>query len=187
MIKGGYDVTDNLTRKIRGLPFEWSPAAKATVEVISELHKDGGPVELQQYWVSPVGDLIELERESESNALSTVGTNFEFLCGREYPDEGKRLDNPDVSLQVLFQPESGYQARVFLRGEGLPPVPVRRELVFLGALTHHSPRRTDEYFLREKLTITSLETDDYEQRERFKQAVVEALELFVLRSWRQRN
>lgn len=174
----------DLTEKIRRLPFSWSPAAQATADVIADLDEDEKHEEFDGYWVRPLGDYVELEREHEQNELTTKAVNFEFLCGREYP-EGDRIENPDVVLQVEYEPEEGYRSHVFLRREGLPSPDVRRMLLSSSVLTHHAPRRQDRYFLREDIGIVSMETDWYEDEEEFKGAVREGLEMFTLRGWRR--
>lgn len=175
---------ENLTEKIRSLPFVWSPAARATADVIADLHDENVHEKFDRYWIQQLGGYIELARENELNALTTRAVNFEFLCGRRYP-EGDRVEEPDVVLQVRYDPEEGYRSHVFLRGEGLPDTDAVRSLLAASVLTHHLPRRQDRYLLREDVEIVSLQTDWYEDMEEFKLAVREGLEMFVLRGWRQ--
>lgn len=182
-------MVENLTEKIRRLPFGWSPSALATVDVIAEMHEEADPEELKGYWVDPLGGFVELEREGEPNLLTTHAVNFEFMCDREYvegdeDEEPERIEDPNVVLQVAYEPEQGYECCVFLRGNGLPDPETRRAVLLSGILTHYAPRREDRYSLDEDIGIASLETGWYESEDDFKSAVREALEMFVLRGWR---
>lgn len=174
-------MVDALMEKLDRLPFDWSPATRAASEEICRMGSVTEAPELERWVYQPGGSIVEVEQDGLSRYLAHSGTNFEFVQGRAYPEE-ERVDNPEVVLQVDFDPDEGYQARVYLHGEGIPTRDIRERIVAGEVLDYYRPRREDDhYFLRETET-KALWTERLEQDD-FREAVQEALRVCVLTEW----
>lgn len=173
-------MVNDLMEKLDQLPFDWSPAARAAWEEIGSAGAESEAPELQRCGYQGVGGIVEVEQDEAPNFLASSGTNFEFVQGRVYPDE--RVEDADVVLQVGFDPDDGYEARVFLRGDATPDKDVRRRVLKGLVLDYFRPRRDDDrYFLRDT-EIKALETDWLDEDD-FREAVQEALRVCVLAEW----